>query len=306
MANKLCSYDLTIWAAPEGGDVVEKSEVLEFLTKHGKHWSFQLEECPETKKRHFQCRVSLKVAERMSTFLPKWKTAGFTGNVSITSSDCAKLPNAEWYCIKEDSRVDGPWKSTDDAPPFIPYQTDEDHMPTLFPWQQMIVDSHAEKDTRTIHFVYDQKGNFGKSSFCIYMGARKKAIYIPPVGGFKEVLRYVHGRVSLAPEERHLFLIDLPRGFRGGSEEFYTAIETAKSGFLYDDRYAGRELYIHSPTCWIFANSVPNITYISRDKWKFYRANKKQNCLDEMSLSTVVEIGKEQCEARKKQKMDWD
>lgn len=289
--NKLCSYDFTIWESPKDGETVTAAEVRTFMTKYGKHWSFQLESCPETTTRHFQCRISLKVGERLTTFLPKWHAYGFTGNVSVTSNDCAKLPNAEWYCMKDDSRVDGPWKSTDEGPPFIPYQVDNERMPELWPWQQAVVDSHAVLDTRAIHFVYDEDGAFGKSSFCIYMGARRKAVYVPPIGGFKEILRYVHGRVLRAPEERHLFLIDLPRGFRGGSEDFWSAIETAKSGFLYDDRYTGRELFIHSPTIWVFANCVPVVSLISKDKWRFYRANKNENRLDKMSVPDVAALG---------------
>ncbi len=51
---------------------------------------------------------------------------------------------------------------------------------------------------------------------------------------------------------------------------FYSAIETIKDGYCYDDRYEFKERVFDCPNVWIFTNTYPNINFLSKDRWKIW------------------------------------
>lgn len=263
MGSQLYCFDLTVWCAPEDGEAVPKDKILAYCKKYAKEWAFQQEKCPETGTLHWQCRVSLGNKLTIGKMVKNFQENGLTGHVSVTSNPC-KLPDKAWYCLKEDSRVDGPWTSVDAEPKYIPRQIRE--ITKLYDWQQQIVDNAGVWDTRTINYVYEPQGNKGKSTLCGWIEAYEIGESIPPLNTFKDVMRMVCD----LPVAK-LYVVDVPRSLEqknGG--DFWAGIEDLKSGKAFDDRYKFRKIRFDCPNIWVFGNTLPDMRMLSAGRWKIW------------------------------------
>lgn len=133
------------------------------------------------------------------------------------------------------------------------------------PWQQDILDLiQKEADDRTINWIYDPKGNNGKSFLKKYI-----ALTTPSVtcDGKKE---NVFHQVSIKINEDNIIpkviLMDIPRDMM----EFfkYGTIEQLKDGHIYSGKYEGSEIFLPPVHVIIFSNSYPDTTKFSADRWR--------------------------------------
>ncbi len=246
--NALCAWDFTLPA-----ECLNLSELKEFLKEHCKSWCFQKEKGADTGYLHWQGRVSLKVKARKGPTLEKchW---------SPTSTE---NKDNDFYVMKGDTRVEGPWSDKDI---YIPRQTRDI---TLRPWQLQVLADKGVWDTRTINCIICPKGNIGKSTLVTYAGARGLARKIPMLESYKDFMRMV-----MDCPTNDLYLVDFPRSLNktncGG---FWSAIETVKDGYAYDDRYGFREKYFDCPNIWVFTNTEPDTTMLSNDRWVFWNVS---------------------------------
>ena len=289
----VCSYDFTVWAS----ETSNQESVTKWLEEHGKAWAFQLEKCPSTGRLHFQCRVSLKVGERMATLLPKWKAAGFDGKLMITSSNASKLPDKMWYAIKADSRVEGPWTSVDEKPMYVPRQIRE--ITSLYPWQAYVMQNATEWEPRLVNLVYDPKGCQGKSILCGKLMCAGLGWDIPPLQSFKDVMRAV-----MDLPKRRCYVIDVPRSLdQSKIGDFYAGIERLKDGKPFDDRNHFRQEFLDSPNVWVFTNRMPHMGLLTRNRWVIWRIGDTRT-LNMMTHAEVNQINMD--DSRKRQKMNED
>jgi len=182
-----------------------------------------------------------------------------TSNPEYTKGDA-------FYQQKVDTRIEGPWSDTDEEI-YIPRQIRE--MDGLRPFQQSIVDNATVWDKRTINMIYCQKGNLGKSLLVGYCRAHKIGRALPPVNDYKDLLRMVCD----LPTSR-MYLFDMPRSLnKDRLYQFYSAIETIKDGYAYDDRYNFKEKVFDCPNIWIFSNNLPDLEMLSADRWRIWEIN---------------------------------
>lgn len=256
--NACCTYDFTFFPKEEKDD---HEWIITTLKNHCKSWSFQKEKGTETQKEHYQGRFSLKTKKRIAN-IP------FTlGHYSITSKENR---TNDFYVTKEDTRIEGPW-SDKDTITYIPKQVRE--ITSLYPWQQEIIDKAQEWDTRTINIVVCPNGNVGKSTLCSYMRAHSLGTPLPPINDYKDLLRMVYAR---AKDSGNCFLIDQPKSQNKDKlYGFYSAVETAKDGYAYDDRYSFKERIFDCPNIWVFTNTRPDINLLSRDRWCIWEIHNK-------------------------------
>lgn len=243
--NPVANWDFTINAETIGVDALKG-----ILKESCKKWTFQLEKGEKTGYLHYQGRVSLKTKNRFGIYVKdsRW---------SVTSNE--NKANM-FYVMKDESRVDGPWTNED---AYVPKQVRDIQ---LYQWQQQILDDARVWDTRTINILYCPSGNIGKSTLKTYAGANKLARSLPMMESYKDYMRMVMD----CPKSR-LYLIDFPRSMSKTScAGFWSAIETIKDGYAYDDRYGFREEYFDCPNMWIFCNTIPDENYLSKDRWKFW------------------------------------
>ena len=289
----VCSYDFTVWYSVDGKDPIRKEAVAAWMDEHGKSWAFQLEKCPTSERLHYQCRISLKVAERITTLLPKWKAAGFDGKLTITSSTASKLPDKMWYAIKSDSRVEGPWTSVDEKPMYEPRQIRE--ITDLYPWQAYIMNNADAWEPRQVNMVYDPRGCNGKSILCGKLTCAGLGWDIPPIQTFKDVMRIV-----MDLPKRRCYVIDVPRSLdQGKIGDFYAGIERLKDGKVFDDRNHYRQEFFDSPNVWVFSNKLPNMGLLTRNRWVFWRISDTKT----LNMMTQAEVKETQLKNAKRQKI---
>lgn len=259
--SQVCVWDFTL--KKEGNDV---EEIKKILKNHCKKWCFQLE---ESKKGyvHFQGRFSLKLKRRLKGVK---KLFPQETHLSITST--ANRDNM-FYVMKDETRKEGPWKDNDEET-YIPRQIRE--IKQLYPWQQYIVNNHDVWDTRTINIIYDKKGNNGKSILCSYMRAHKKGFVLPFCNDYKDIMRMIMN----VPTKR-CYLMDMPRAINKEKlYQMYSAIETIKNGYAYDDRYHFKEKVFDCPNIWIFTNTLPDMNLLSIDRWKLWKISNNKELVE--------------------------
>ena len=253
--NAVCGWDFTLSKDAFGGDYMALAKLL---ANHCKSWCFQLErsECGFV---HYQGRIKLKVKKRTSG------VRLIVGEAHWSKTSRANQSNM-FYVMKEETRIDGPWSDKDDILPiYVPRQIREvDH---LMEWQKEVIRISKVWDTRTVNYLYDPIGGTGKSIIGTYMGVHKLAVKIPFANDYKDVMRMVMDR-----PKRGCYLIDMPRAIRKEKLfQLFSAIESIKNGYAYDDRYSFKEEYFDCPCVWIFSNKLPDQSLLTRDRWKFWQ-----------------------------------
>jgi len=257
-----CVWDITIASEKNSLEFVKK-----YFNAFAKKWVFQGECGGTTGFNHWQCRVSLKVKKTLVLFQAHMREAGFEGyiNISPTSNENAKNT---FYVMKEETRTSGPF-SSDDEEVYIPRQIRE--MGPLYNWQQHVVDNANIWDTRSVNLVINPGGGVGKSCLKGYMRAMRIGRPIPFVNDYKDLCRMVMD----LPTSR-CYLIDIPRAIRKEHLfQLFAGIESLKDGYAYDDRYTFKEKYFDCPNIWVFSNKLPDITLLSRDRWKLWVINEE-------------------------------
>jgi len=245
-----------------------ETDIRCFLEGIAKKYVFQLEK-GDGGYEHYQGRLSLIKKRRRNEALALFgdnKPQYFKPSVS-------KTVGSAFYVTKLDTRIKGPWTDQDEIP-VITRQVQE--MDGLRPFQQTIIDDKDKWDTRTINIVYCKRGNVGKSLLVGYCRSHKIGRALPPVNDYKDLLRMV---CDLPTSKMYLF--DMPRSLnKDRLYQFFSAVETIKDGYAYDDRYHFKEKVFDCPNIWIFSNTLPDTDMLSKDRWKIWTVNHKTFTLD--------------------------
>lgn len=227
----------------------EPTELWENLDRYCKEFYFQLEKGEETGYMHWQGCFSLYEKERLA------QAKDIVGFEQVKLLPIKNWHAAKNYVMKNRTRVDGPW--TKDSV-FIKTIT------TLYPWQRALeILLEDEPDDRTITWIWNEKGNIGKSAFCKYMAVNHKATIL--TNGKTSDIAY------LIPDNPKVVIFDLPRssedGYQNNNKFNYTAIEKIKDGMLMSSKYKSKMKMFNPPHVIVFANWPPDTTALSEDRW---------------------------------------
>jgi len=256
--NAVCVWDFTIPI-----DKITADELKNKLKEHAKSWCFQGEQGATTGYKHWQGRISLKVKSRKGPDIIDgihW---------SITSDE---NKDNMFYCLKDETRIEGPYKDTD-RERYIPRQYRDIK---LYDWQQQIKDSATVFEPRKINLIYDEKGNSGKSTIASICELLYDGIDMPPLNDFKELIALMCD-ICMDENQRNprIVFFDLPRALdKERLFGMYSAIEQIKKGKLYDCRYKYKKWWIDAPQCWVFSNILPDRKMLSADRWNLWTINK--------------------------------
>lgn len=278
-----CVFDLTLPANKNGK---KQTEIV--FRKLCKKYTFQLEKGEKTGYEHFQCRVSFFKKKTFSAAKSMLYEAGLQFNPKAMSpSSTNSLKGEAFYCMKEDTRLEGPWTDQDEKP--IPKTITVKRMDHngLLPWQGDLLDQVLDDsfkpiwDDRHIHVVYDPKGDIGKTAFVEYVHSYRYGCVIPPMFVMEDIVQFAMCR----PESR-LYVIDLPRAMdKRNLASMFAGIEVLKSGQMYDKRYKGVFKWIERPNIIVFTNVIPDSRYLSLDRWRIWSVY--QNKLIKGTLASI-------------------
>lgn len=260
MTTPLTCYDLTV-----AEHLFTKDEMMKFLQTNCKKWCFQLEQGNETEYRHYQCRLSLMVKRRVSTMI-KFIQEKLPGAHASPTSNPTFYSGNEFYVMKEDTRIDGPWSDRNTI--------DENSIPSRFRnnitwknWQESVIKNIENKpDDRHINVIIDPDGGHGKTFLALYLQAHKKARLIPPQKESKDILRMVCNCPTST-----CYFVDIPRAeSKNNQHALFSALECVKNGYVFDDRYHFTEKMFEPPHVWVFTNHKPDVHLLSQDRWVFH------------------------------------
>lgn len=233
---------LTIsWPEPEKN--VKGLEL--WLRKHCERYIFQIEK-GESGFIHLQLALTLHKKKRLTwlkTHLHR------DAHCEITRNEEAAFT----YCMKEESRLKGPWVYPE------PPTTIRDPLEgkTLYPWQQQIKDIIAtEPDARTIHWYWEPNGKTGKTHFAKHLWLHHDVCFLQ--NSKKSDLAYAYNG-------ERIVVLNLPRT----SEDFvsYDAIESLKDGMIFSSKYESGAKVFDNPHLIVFANFPPETSKLSEDRW---------------------------------------
>lgn len=253
MTNQVC-----LWEWRHSANKIKVHEILDFMRTYTKKYSFQLER-GETGYEHFQGAFSLikkkRKTELLHLFSPEHLQPVATNNSR----------GFDLYAQKADTRIDGPWTDKD-TDKFVPdqYKNLEPR-----PWQKVIMLHHNLFYTRTIHWVYDEVGNRGKSTVASLMELTTDAIDLPPVNDAQMLIQTLCD-ILIAKQCRTpgTIFIDLPRcASKDKLYGFLIAVEQIKKGHVMDLRHHYKDWWFNSPQIWIFSNSDIPQSDLSSDRW---------------------------------------
>ncbi|UYD39111.1 MAG: replication associated protein [Wigfec virus K19_658] len=249
-----------VWDFTIKESIITKDDLIDILYSKCKKFVFQVEKGEENEYLHYQGRLSLKEKTRRPTLLGLPKE----GHYSPTTNE---NKDNNFYVMKETTRVNGPWSNEDEKPLYIPRQIRD--ITTLYAWQQTVIDSTQQWDTRTINVILDTQGNNGKSTLKAWVGAKSLGRSLPYFNDYKDFMRIV-----MDTPKKQLYILDIPRAIRKDKLfGFFAGIESLKDGYAYDDRYHFREQYFDCPQVWVFMNIVPDLSMLSKDRWKLWVIN---------------------------------
>lgn len=209
-------------------------------------FSYQEEECPETKKRHLQgfCVFKTKVRP-ISVFRDiddtiHWETMRGTVEQNIH------------YTSKGYTRVNGGTSAAFGLPRAIDKVT----------WEELSIQNQnfikpimeADYDYRTIHWVYDSKGNWGKSLVQKYLVDNFNALMV--AGGGKDIAFAIKKYYEEKDHWPDYVLCNIPKSTK---EEYisYGMFEQVKDGLVFSGKYESCMLRFPKVKLIVFANVPP-------------------------------------------------
>lgn len=239
-----------------------ENELKELFKGKVKKYVFQ-EECGASGYEHYQGRFSLIKKNRKTAIL---KLFSENPPQYLQPTVTQEHQKDAFYCMKEDTRVAGPWKDTDPPPPILTQQMTMFQSWGLKPWQSSLEQKLATFDLRAIDLVYDPNGNIGKSLFSEYLEYKGVAEEIPPFRLMDDIFAWVASR-PIKP----LYIIDMPRGMKKDKlGDFYSGIEVIKNGVAYDKRYTAKKVRFDRPRIVVFTNTLPVFKLMSMDRWRIH------------------------------------
>lgn len=201
----------------------------------------------------------------------KKKKAGtepLTGHFSPTSNP-TYYTGDEFYVMKEDTRIEGPWTDRD-IPKVLTKQMDIFQKWNLREYQKDIIKEATIFDMRKINLIFDPVGNCGKSLLSEFMEFKDLAEEVPPFRLMDDIFQWVCTRPI-----RPCYIIDMPRGMKKDRlGDFYSGIEVIKNGVAYDKRHRAKKIRFNRPRVFVFTNTLPLFDMMSKDRWEIWTINK--------------------------------
>lgn len=306
---QLSCWDLTVWRNEGKEHEVDFNKMKSFCREVAKEWAFQLEEGEVNKTRHWQVRISLKVRAYKSALANLVNDKLQPGaNISPTSTN-AKLPQEAWYCIKPDSRIEGPWTSKD---PLTEAELEEQkkkmqedvlknieewdivggkYMPTVYPSQQLVLDSFENygnmetimTDRRNVKVLYNLGGGIGKSEVARYLELMKIAICPDTNLDTEKMMGQVHQEHTMLAKG---VILDCARCTKESMFDILQTAEKLKYNNFKDWRYGDRDAKkcAYPPVVWIFTNRMPPLDRLSADRWEVWVSSGVQDTPKMMTM----------------------
>lgn len=190
----------------------------------------------------------------------------------VTPAVKDKYTKLKEYCMKEESRIAGPWQI---IPGDIYMGEDIITRDMLWPWQTNLLilieefkieAARKRFAKRDVIFVADTKGSAGKSSFCKFLHFHNLA----GVFGYGSPRDLMYEVISQPPKLVYLFDLTRARPQDSSFADTCSAIENLKNGTIHNLKYRVETRLQKPALVIVFANFVPTDSQksmLSMDRW---------------------------------------
>lgn len=257
----------------------EKSDI-EKISSHSSIESYIIgEEVGEEGTPHLQCLIKFKKKTRPFSYgqgdliFPELR--GHWGDEF--GKPVKNIPSAKTYCMKDNNYI------TNMRIKKKVKLLDEDKM---YKYQTFIINILKEEpNDRLIYWFYETKGGVGKSALTKYICSQYEAIILSGKASDMKygIVAYMNKHEGCAPK---IIILDIPR--ESLNYLSYTGIEEIKNGCFFSSKYECEMVIYNNPHVVIFANDLPEINKVSRDRWKIYKIN-DDNDVDEQNITDLIE-----------------
>jgi hypothetical protein len=258
---------LATWDFRYNAEGMKPDDIIANLKDIAKHYVFQLEE-GDSGYLHYQGRLSLIKKRRITErhiLLKLFKNPPQYLQPTLNSEH---FRGDAFYVIKEDTRVNGPWKDTD-VVRVMTRQLKEFAVMDYRPYQASLLQMATQFDMRKIDLIYDPVGYIGKSIFVEHLEFLGIAEEVPPFRMMDDIFQWVASR-PIKPT----YIVDMPRGLKKDKlGDFFSGIEVIKNGVAYDKRYKAHKIRFDRPRIFLFTNTLPNLRLMSKDRWSIWKVN---------------------------------
>lgn len=215
---------------------------------------------------HYQgyCHTVIK---NRSTTLARGANDDLRG-VDIRPASTNGLTKLKTYCMKDETRVDGPWadKRLYLGQDLWPIERWPDWQRSLFEKLQ------SNPDDRTLRWIYDPLGQNGKSKFLKYLSYKWDSLALG-YGHSVDTLNLV----SKFPNKQHYgFNLTRCKPSNISELDLYAAMESIKDGHFINLKYETAEIIMCPPHVTVFANHLPKMHMVSLDRWKIFEIENHQ------------------------------
>lgn len=153
-------------------------------------------------------------------------------------------------------------------------------------WQAFVLNIlNNEVDKRAIYWFWEPLGNTGKSYLTKYIALTKDCVIASgkTIDIFNQIKLWRDNNKSTA--QLPVVIIDNPRSLYNHIN--YAALESLKNGFIYSGKYEGGQVIGLNPHIVVFANSPPNYSELSQDRFRVFRLDETEP----LSLSLTPSVG---------------
>lgn len=140
---------------------------------------------------------------------------------------------------------------------------DPDFVPR--PWQAKVLAALTQQpaDDRTIHWVFDQRGNQGKSRLANHLIMEHNAVEL---SGRVQDMAYIYNRQPIV-------IFDISRTQSDNMQHLYSFAESLKNGKIISTKYESRMKMFKTPHVVFFSNSMPDEGCWTVDRCKLWDLN---------------------------------
>lgn len=143
-------------------------------------------------------------------------------------------------------------------------------------WQQQIIDtiSNCYDDNRTVHWLFDEKGNGGKSMVGKYLQwlDKNSNLYIKVAGKITDVTHIIKKACDNG-WNGHCLWLDIPRSLdknEFSQKALATLMENIKDKVVFSGKYDSSQFEIQNNWLIVSANFLPNVGDLSKDRWDIH------------------------------------
>lgn len=131
-------------------------------------------------------------------------------------------------------------------------------------WTSMLEILTGEEDDRTIHWLWSDRGKFGKTQFTRYLVHKHNAQFITG-GKYTDIMNLVY---HTDMDDCRILVVNVPRDFSNVS---YSALEAIKDGLVCNMKsHTNGSKIFNPPHVVVFANRPPKTDTMSTDKWNIF------------------------------------